>query len=74
MSFNHELSKEDEDCLIKLVQKTRGCFNVDCGDSSAKKQCIKCRVAVYCSKECQVAAWPVHKMNCDKILRATGEL
>ena len=36
--------------------------------------CSRCRVSQYCSKECQVAAWPVHKMNCDKILRATGEL
>jgi len=29
--------------------------------------CSKCRSVCYCSKECQVAHWPDHKLNCRKL-------
>lgn len=30
------------------------------------KQCSRCMKAIYCSRECQTAAWPQHKKVCVK--------
>jgi len=37
------------------------CFS--CGEP-ATKQCVKCKQALYCKKECQRRDWNVHKSNC----------
>lgn len=42
----------------------------ECMANPGKYKCARCGVAVYCSKECQHAAWPVHKNACKK--RAIG--
>nr|GAT56407.1 predicted protein [Mycena chlorophos] len=34
------------------------------GTDENLKNCGKCRVARYCSKECQAKAWPAHKKKC----------
>lgn len=34
-----------------------------CGKLATKK-CSRCNKAAYCSKECQLAVWPLHKLNC----------
>jgi len=36
------------------------CLKVVKGSS----RCSKCRTALYCSRECQVKHWPVHKNSC----------
>ncbi|CAK5263662.1 unnamed protein product [Mycena citricolor] len=37
-----------------------------CGKESASlKNCAKCRVARYCSVDCQRSAWPTHKRTCN---------
>ncbi|CAM9167281.1 unnamed protein product [Phaeothamnion confervicola] len=35
-----------------------------CGVADAPKMCSRCRVARYCSPECQAAAWPQHRLAC----------
>jgi len=36
-----------------------------CGQALAEpKLCAQCRVAAYCGKDCQTAAWPAHKQGC----------
>jgi tetratricopeptide (TPR) repeat protein len=39
-----------------------------CGkmDVHASKKCGKCQAVWYCNEECQVQAWPEHKMHCHK--------
>ena len=34
--------------------------------SSNSLQCVRCKLVVYCSKDCQVAAWKHHKKDCSK--------
>ena len=34
-----------------------------CGED-AKSVCSGCRIVCFCSKECQVSAWPSHKAKC----------
>ncbi|KZV89011.1 hypothetical protein EXIGLDRAFT_772158 [Exidia glandulosa HHB12029] len=36
--------------------------------------CAKCKSALYCSKECQKAAWPGHKDHCKHVASARKEL
>jgi hypothetical protein len=47
------------------------CARAGCGavESCPKafKHCSKCRTAVYCSRECQLAAWPSHKRDCKRL-------
>jgi hypothetical protein len=46
---------------------TEKCWN--CGKRSASRirRCGRCRTAVYCDRECQLAAWPEHKKECIEI-------
>mmetsp|Transcript_28094 Transcript_28094/g.62896 ORF Transcript_28094/g.62896 Transcript_28094/m.62896 type:complete len:464 (+) Transcript_28094:271-1662(+) len=30
------------------------------------KKCTRCKEAVYCNRECQLAGWPSHKKDCNK--------
>ena len=59
--------------------QTEGAFTFHClacgqagKDEEGKKlvkllKCGKCNGAYYCSKECQVAAWPAHKQQCKEL-------
>jgi hypothetical protein len=57
--------------LAQLQPAPVGCWNTGCsylgGVCEAKvalKTCSTCQVAVYCSKACEKAAWPQHKVAC----------
>ena len=43
---------------------------IDCGkyekDTEEYKKCSRCKKTFYCSKECQVADWKIHKHSCNK--------
>ena len=60
--------------LLAEVPCTIGCSNPACvdlrGDSEVKvscKACTGCKVVYYCSRECQVAHWKVHRGICKKL-------
>jgi hypothetical protein len=50
------------DGWIPLVRH-QSCFH--CGNMMVRmKKCKQCKVAHYCSKECQIADWKMHKEKC----------
>ena len=55
---------------VKSITKMGLCHNLSCSlrDRTAERSkmlsCTRCRRANYCSRECQKAAWPLHKQNC----------
>ena len=60
--------------LLEEVPCTIGCSNPTCvalsGASEVKvscKACTGCKVVYYCSRECQVAHWKLHKGICKKL-------
>ena len=56
---------------VKHIPKMGTCYNKQCSVPSRfverrkAKYCSRCRDATYCSRECQVADWRMHKPNCD---------
>ena len=56
---------------VKSITKMGFCHNSKCNLPPGKKtargkmlSCTRCRSANYCSRECQVAHWPLHKEFC----------
>ena len=43
-------------------RECRGCSK----PTEQPKICERCRMAVYCSRECQVSHWPMHKKECNE--------
>lgn len=52
----------------------RNCFNCKKGTVVKMKACGDCRMAVYCSKECQRENWPDHKQKCAFLSRMKIEM
>lgn len=50
---NFYLPREKE--FIKIIQKEVGCFN--CNKQGADKTCSACKIATYCSRDCQGQHW-----------------
>ena len=69
-------------CEVMLLEVpfTIGCSNPGCvnvnGETevgTANKACTGCKVVYYCSRECQVAHWKVHKALCKQLQGELGE-
>ena len=39
------------------------CGNTECGKPSTQ-HCAKCGYVMYCSRQCQLKEWPIHRMEC----------
>ena len=58
----------------KTLPKVGKCFH--CGivkERALLSVCSRCRIAPYCSRECQVADWPKHEMHCDEHVRVHNQ-
>lgn len=44
-----------------------------CGADAPTKLCANCGVARYCSRECQLAAWPTHKWTCSAAVHVCAD-
>ncbi|KAF9113338.1 hypothetical protein BGX27_001788 [Mortierella sp. AM989] len=51
------------------TQKCLRCSKTSTSDGSALKRCSKCKVAAYCSKDCQKEDWKAHKKLCASLAR-----
>ncbi|GAQ78762.1 hypothetical protein KFL_000180450 [Klebsormidium nitens] len=51
-------------CHTPPQRKPRECAM--CAKSPAKSKCARCQKTVYCSKDCQLADWPSHKLKCQR--------
>ena len=45
-----------------------------CGASTARHRCGRCKHANYCSKDCQTAHWPAHKLLCKALVHSPKDL
>mmetsp|Transcript_241 Transcript_241/g.530 ORF Transcript_241/g.530 Transcript_241/m.530 type:complete len:303 (+) Transcript_241:120-1028(+) len=61
-------SGPDQMCT-RCYWTTKPCTNPDCPNKAGvpTKRCGDCRRARYCSKECQIAMWPEHKLECSRL-------
>lgn len=63
--IGHMIKNKDLDLI-------HGCNH--CGNGNRRmKKCSRCKVPRYCSKECQLADWPKHKITCKKYVLATAK-
>ena len=64
-----ECLKKLKDERMKMKHPKRRCEGCFLTKTSQKllKTCKRCRIPSYCSRECQLASWPVHKMECSKV-------
>jgi hypothetical protein len=51
------------------IESRTHCANSGCSGAGLKK-CASCLEVFFCSKECQVAAWPAHKADCKRRVKA----
>ncbi|CAI9736889.1 Hypothetical predicted protein [Octopus vulgaris] len=54
---------KDDKSAVKKSVKAEKCDNCGKLDEHIMK-CVKCKIAKYCSKSCQISAWPLHKKSC----------
>ena len=60
---------------VKSIVKTGNCHNEGCllpngkAERSTLMHCNQCRLAQYCSIECQKAHWPTHKEQCARVCK-----
>lgn len=52
------------------VNSTLICSNFECtngSDTQKLRKCAACRTYYYCSRQCQLADWPNHKVHCSQL-------
>ena len=69
-------------CLKEMHQEARRTFpktGICFGCQKEKERvalsvCSRCMIEQYCSRDCQVADWPVHKTDCDCYVEAQAQI
>jgi len=51
--------------ISRILKKCNWCLKDEDDGEPPFKACAKCRATIYCSRECQVKAWPLHKTTCE---------
>jgi hypothetical protein len=54
--------------MLKMIKDRKAhkeiAFNCYCCKNNGRFVCSQCEIAIYCSRECQKADWPIHKTMC----------
>lgn len=62
------MDKNQSEFLAYYIAHSQICWNFYCSafgcSNEASKHCAKCKVAHYCSRECQIRDFPTHKVSC----------
>ena len=62
----------NRDWFLRFIEKNKENMCHTChkvAQDNALKTCSRCKKVKYCSKECQVKDWKLHKKNCRKIVK-----
>ncbi|PPQ79279.1 hypothetical protein CVT25_002718, partial [Psilocybe cyanescens] len=62
--FGDKFHLEEERLGMEAYYKTRRACRAQCGEGNPKLVCSKCKIARYCSPECQKEDWKYHKTYC----------
>jgi len=60
----HAKNQKQADIIIAGPLFTSQCANANCGKTGRDFLMCPCQVVWYCSEECQIAHWSVHKTTC----------
>ena len=52
---------------LRLRSRDLACYNTPCSTENANHKCSRCKLARYCSTQCQRHHWPDHKQVCGNI-------
>ena len=62
------IDNDQSEFLTYYISHAKICWNFYCAAlgcaNEASKHCAKCKVAHYCSRQCQVQDFPTHKVSC----------
>lgn len=75
-SYDKDFDSDISGCVVDIVHALTGrCFH--CNEGNPTKMCSKCKLARYCSKECEELSWKddeePHKEKCGKFSKFLGE-
>ena len=65
------LGQHDPALMTKECRQEPRCLACD---KRASKKCARCRLMCYCSRECQVAHWTTHKIQCTELRKKIASI
>ena len=54
----------DDAGVRRLCRDRIVCDNKDCDNKGPTKNCSRCKLVYYCSRDCQKKDWKTHKTDC----------
>lgn len=55
------------------MEATAKCTYWECTKTTSLSKCARCKVVMYCGRECQKKDWAVHKFSCREPAKSEAE-